>query len=187
MSDGIPPRKRLSIYDEPSAPKTIPTPEPTQVELALRSSRHTVSDYFKETRATLQSYTNSYLAFEQSVIDSAKPFVTPSEPLLPNFLYVTLATCGGLVATASSKRFSSRVFVPLGLGTAAVGWWYPKTSGNLIKAAAKASGIDEQIESAATTLNAQWGAVKGSVGAAYKDANEAVLNGVASVTGQARK
>ncbi|KAI9329992.1 hypothetical protein BDR26DRAFT_871936 [Obelidium mucronatum] len=187
MDGGVPPRKRLSIYDEQTTQPSVSPAEPTSIELGLRGSRHAVSSYFSGTRATIQSYTNAYLDFESNVVSSIKPFTSPNEPLLPNALYVTLLSCAGLVATASSKKIGRRIGVPLGLGAVGVAWWYPQTSTKLVRGGMTATGVDKTWDSAVASVNGTIESAKSAVSNTYKEASEAVVNGVNSVTGTTRK
>ncbi|KAJ3069439.1 hypothetical protein HDU98_007483 [Podochytrium sp. JEL0797] len=185
MQDGIPPRKRLSIYDEPSTPVVLAPAKPSAVEVALRSTRHSVSATFAETRTTLQSYATAYIDFEQRTLASLRPFTSPSEPLLPNALYVALATSGGLVMTASSKRAMPRIVVPMGLGAAAVAWWYPQTSQKVLGAVASKTGIDTQWAALTSSVNKSVEDAKTTMSSQYKEASEKIVGGINSVTGGA--
>ncbi|KAJ3013088.1 UNVERIFIED_CONTAM: hypothetical protein HDU68_000879 [Siphonaria sp. JEL0065] len=187
MDGGVPPRKRLSIYDSAPVQTAVAPAEPSSIELGLRGSRHAVSSYFSGTRETIQSYTNSYLAFESSALDSIKPFTSPSEPLLPNALYVTLATCAGIVATSSSQRFGRRVGAPLGLGAAAVAWWYPQTSSKVLRAGLTATGADIVWDDVSQTVGGSLESARNTINNTYKEASDAVVSGVNSVTGATRK
>ncbi|KAI8612695.1 apolipo protein O-domain-containing protein [Chytriomyces sp. MP71] len=176
----VPARKRLSIYsDGAGAAALVPPPTATTVERGLRTARHSVSDHFAATRTTIQGYTDSYFAFEDSVRARVKPFYTPTEPLLPNALYVTIAAFAGSIATVNSKRALLRVGGPVGLGVAAIAWWYPQTSQKLVGAGTAAVGFDTKIvtdslDGVSKSVSGAYGSVQGSVSGAVKSAREAI-------------
>ncbi|KAJ3240179.1 hypothetical protein HDU78_002472 [Chytriomyces hyalinus] len=170
--------QRLSIYDTPETSKqqSLAPAHPTLVEQQLRTTRHAVSAHFATTRATMNEYTNQYFALEQKARLAVSPLYTPQEPLLPNALYVTLATFGGLVATANSQRVLVRVGGPAALGVAAAAWWFPITGAKLGTAlfGDVDLGVRDSFQAASNSVSSGFSSIQSSISDATKSAREAV-------------
>ncbi|KAJ3212100.1 hypothetical protein HDU82_003867 [Entophlyctis luteolus] len=145
-----------------------------------------MTDVFTPPRKTA---TDAYIAFERRQAARVAQFLVPTEPVLPNALYVALATSAGLVATTTRGSLAARVGVPVAAGAAAAAWWFPQTSVKVIGAGMDATGVDlgparEAVASARASVGAAVdGAVAGAAGA-VREARRSVSDAVKSVTGK---
>ncbi|KAJ3037616.1 hypothetical protein HK097_003465 [Rhizophlyctis rosea] len=125
----IPPKKKLSIYDD--APEPVPLhDEPSKLELAIRETRHQVSDQFSSTRAQVQVAVDKWIRIEQSTAATVKQYAAPGEPLLPGALYVTVAGFAGSILT-KHRALPLRLLAPTGLALGAFAYLYPRTTQNI--------------------------------------------------------
>ncbi|KAI9005965.1 apolipo protein O-domain-containing protein [Gaertneriomyces semiglobifer] len=164
----VPPKTKKSIYDNPEEEfKTVD--ETSELELAVRKvvtpifqqsligrcpvqicsvcpfyhqTRHSVTAAFASTRSQFQGVVDSWIKLEQGVSDTVKAYAVPGEPLLPGAIYVTLAGFAGSIIS-KNRRFLIRAATPTAFTAAALGYYYPRTSRNVLFASESAvSGKD---------------------------------------------
>ncbi|KAJ3295778.1 hypothetical protein HK104_002338 [Borealophlyctis nickersoniae] len=125
----VPPRTKLSIYDEPEDRVTV-VEEPSKLELGIRQARHEVSRTFSSTRNQLQLGVNEWIKLEQKFTDTLKRYVDQDEKLLPGALYVTVAGFAGSIV-AKHRSFPVRMLTPTGFAAGAFVYLYPRTAKNV--------------------------------------------------------
>ncbi|KAJ3181897.1 hypothetical protein HDU85_003413 [Gaertneriomyces sp. JEL0708] len=126
----VPPKTKKSIYDNPEEEfKTVD--ETSELELAVRKTRHSVTAAFASTRSQFQGVVDSWIKLEQGVSDTVKAYAVPGEPLLPGAIYVTLAGFAGSIIS-KNRRFLIRAATPTAFTTAALAYYYPRTSRNVL-------------------------------------------------------
>ncbi|KNC97447.1 uncharacterized protein SPPG_07368 [Spizellomyces punctatus DAOM BR117] len=133
----VPPRTKRSIYDD-SEEEFVPVEEPTQLELAIRQTRHTVTNQFATTRAQIQSVVDKWIHLEQQVTGTTKKYIAPGEPFLPGAIYVTLSGFAGSIL-AKNRSLLYRSATPATFALVAFSYFYPGTSRNIVSAAYKST------------------------------------------------
>ncbi|RKO87243.1 apolipo protein O-domain-containing protein [Blyttiomyces helicus] len=138
----VPPRQKPSIYDEPEFHPVV-VEEPSKLELAIRETRYTVTDYFSSTRANVQTLVDRWISLERQITATVNEYTVPSEPFLPGALYVTVAGFAGSIL-ARSRSFPLRFLSPLTLASGTFVYLYPRTAQNVYDRAPAA--IQKQLE-----------------------------------------
>ncbi|KAJ3021508.1 hypothetical protein HKX48_008365 [Thoreauomyces humboldtii] len=155
----VPRREKLSIYDNPSR-EVVTIDEPTQLELAIRETRHSVTDVFASTRGQVQFLVDEWMKVERRVGLTAQRFVAPDEKFLPGAIYVALS---GFAASIITKHRSlpNRILAPPALALTAFIAFYPGTARNVTNASyQKATGDSRLITESLPDIS---GAVRASV------------------------
>ncbi|KAJ3201778.1 hypothetical protein HK099_002098, partial [Clydaea vesicula] len=124
------PRKRLSIYHEEEVKDEV-VEQPYQLELQIRSLRHSVTEFFKETNTAIQGYVNSWIQIEKAVKDSTTEYFSEHDRLLPGALYIMIAGFGGSILT-KNKKLPTRLFTPILFSTSAFIFFYPEATKKLV-------------------------------------------------------
>ncbi|KAJ3043302.1 hypothetical protein HDV00_005305 [Rhizophlyctis rosea] len=150
----IPPRKKLSIYDDQPEP-ALAQPEPSRLELAIR-------------QAQVQVAVDKWIDVEHKATATIKRYAAPGETLLPNALYVTVAGFAGSILT-KNRSFPLRILGPTGLSLGAFTYLYPRTTHNIYKqtVAPQVEGttVLDVAPKAASPFNNLVDQVKGLLGA----------------------
>ncbi|TPX68693.1 hypothetical protein SpCBS45565_g02929 [Spizellomyces sp. 'palustris'] len=133
----VPPRTKRSIYDD-SEEDFVPVEEPTQLELAIRQTRHTVTNQFATTRAQIQTVVDKWIHLEQQVTGTTKKYIAPGEPFLPGAIYVTLSGFAGSIL-AKNRGLLYRAATPTTFALVSFCYFYPGTSRNIVSAAYKST------------------------------------------------
>ncbi|KAI9351120.1 apolipo protein O-domain-containing protein [Zopfochytrium polystomum] len=174
------PSQKPSIYDD-AEDELVVVDQPTELELALRRTRHAVSAQFASTRAALQKTTDSWISFERRLRTFTGRYAVSNEPFLPGTLYVTLSLFAGSIL-AKNRSAVTRVLAPAAFTVAAFAYWYPETSRNLAvlswRDAAQAGWVPEKVPGSDAVAGAVKavgdgaGAVEGWVGDTVKKVRE---------------
>ncbi|KAJ3415854.1 hypothetical protein HDV05_003918 [Chytridiales sp. JEL 0842] len=167
----VPPRKKLSIYDEPHEDYKV-VDEPTQLELGLRKLRHSVTDSFASTRIQIESVVDKWIALEKETQRVVSRYAVPEEKLLPNGLYVALSGFAGSIAF-KNRSIVMRGMAPPALALATFTYLYPKTSQNIYSKswddAAKAGLVPKEVPG-----KSLFSEVSSSFSSGYNSAKDAV-------------
>ncbi|KAJ3125705.1 hypothetical protein HK098_008297 [Nowakowskiella sp. JEL0407] len=134
MADGklfAPPSQKLSIYDEEDSKVVVDEP-PTQLELAIRKTRHEISKSFSKTNNKIQKVVDEWITLEHRFKSTVSNYVDSSESLLPGAIYVSIAYFTGSILF-KNRSLLTRIVTPPLFAAAAFGYMYPKTSQILIK------------------------------------------------------
>ena len=98
-----------SIYPQTETNQVQP---PGDLELLIRDTRLTITDYFSSTHKQVNQWVDEWMDQEkrlrQLVSDLKHKYHDPQEPLLPAGLYVVLSGFGGSILTKNRTLDSSR-------------------------------------------------------------------------------
>ncbi|RUS18039.1 apolipo protein O-domain-containing protein, partial [Endogone sp. FLAS-F59071] len=117
------------IYDEPQ-PEIILVEHPTRAEHAVAVTKKVLKDTHAEGKKHIQTLTDQWIKFEQSVERTVKETIAPGEQALPGVIYVGVAGLAGNIV-ARNRGIFLRLTSPLIFATAASYYFLPGTTRNV--------------------------------------------------------
>ncbi|KAK6463331.1 apolipo protein O-domain-containing protein [Scheffersomyces coipomensis] len=99
---------------------------PTAVESFFKSGREITSEYYTKLQGYINQGYSKYNETERQVTDSVSALHNRSEDLLPNSIYIVIATLSGNIA-ARQRGVISKITFPVILGIASFKYFLPQT------------------------------------------------------------
>jgi hypothetical protein len=93
-----------SFYSEKLPTKPKVEEEPSELEMAIRSTRRYLSSEFQFVDQQLQRLTNAWIVKERELSQLYHYYHDQREPFLPGFIYVTIAGFAGSILAKNSMR-----------------------------------------------------------------------------------
>ncbi|CAG8475229.1 8388_t:CDS:2 [Paraglomus brasilianum] len=160
------------IYDDPK-PEIVLEEVPTRLEAGVRKFRLQATRSVKDVQATLRTWTNNWIEIEQKTEKTIKDVISPEERLMPEVLYIAVATFAGMVITRN-RNILIRLASPVAFAVAASYYFIPRTARNITNRMDEYGQESRTITAVRSTLSDVVRNSKESVEVAVKDISDAV-------------